>query len=577
MMTKKFDPILLEILWTRMISIADEIGATIADAGFSTVLRENHDYSCAVFDTAGMMLAQASQSATGHIGAMPYLAKEFLKRFPPGSLQDGDLLITNDPWIGCGHSNDVYIGGPIFRKGAMVGMIFTSAHQMDIGGRLASPESREVYEEGILLPPMKLYRAGQPNQDIWDIIRMNVRFSEKVVGDLRAQVSATYVGCQRVLQVMDEYNLDELETVAGAIIQQTEIRMREAISLLPDGVYHSRANLEMTDIDGKPIEVVAKVVVDGDHIVVDYEGTTPEVSKPVNCVFNYCRTYTVLGIKLVVAPFLPNNEGSYRPIEIRAPLGSVLNARFPAACYNRHFIGLRLPDVLFTALSTCAPDKVIAGSGACPVWLYTVAGQRGDEQPFLLNSHVFGGLGARPDADGVSAVAFPPNIYDIQAEVIETETPLLIEYRRYRSDSGGAGLYRGGLGEEFKISAWEKGDLRAEKQVVVGVVPGRYVEPAAGLFGGKPGALGDVQLNEASIISTVGKDQYLSIGDTLIYRTPGGGGYGDPLARSPELVAEDVRLGYVSPEKAMSDYGVVVDPKTFAPDLGATAARRKSA
>lgn len=573
-MTRKLDPILLEILWTRMISIADEIGATIADAGFSTVLRENHDYSCAVFDTAGKMLAQASQSATGHIGAMPYLAKEFLKRFPPDVLEDGDLLITNDPWIGCGHLNDVYIGGPIFRAGRMVGMIFTSAHQMDIGGRLASPESREVYEEGIMLPPLKLYRAGKANQDIWDIIRMNVRFSDKVIGDLRAQVAATFVGCQRVLQVMDEYELEELETVAEAIIAQTEARMRAAIAELPDGVYTSQASLEMTDAKGDPIRVNAKVIIEGDHIIVDYEGTTPEVPKPVNCVINYCRTYTVLGIKLAVAPFLPNNEGSYRPIEIRAPLGSVLNARFPAACYNRHFIGLRLPDILFAALAKCAPEKVIAGSGSCPVWLYTVSGQRGNEQPFLLNSHVFGGLGARPDADGVSTVAFPPNIYDIQAEIIETETPLLVEYRRYRADSGGAGTYRGGLGEEFKISAWRDGDLRAGRQVVVGVVPGRYVDPADGLLEGLPGAIGEVLLNDINIASTVGKEQYLNVGDSLIYRTPGGGGYGNPLTRSPESVAQDVRLGYVSAEKALADYGVIVDGATFAVDTTATVAHR---
>jgi N-methylhydantoinase B len=558
-MTKTVDPILLEILWTRMVSIADEIGATIADAGFSTVLRENHDYSCAVFDTKGKMLAQASQSATGHIGAMPYLAKEFLKRFPLESLKEGDLLITNDPWIGCGHLNDVYIGGPIFRKGRMVGMIFTSAHQMDIGGRLASPESRSVYEEGIMIPPLKLYRAGEPNQDVWDIIRSNVRFSDKVIGDLRAQVAATYVGCQRVLEAMDEYGLEELETIAEAIITQTEVRMRKAIEELPDGVYLSEGNLEMTDGNDNPIMVKAKVIIEGDHIIVDYTGTSPEVQKPVNCVLNYCRTYTVIGIKLAIAPFLPNNEGSYRPIEIRAPEGSVLNTKYPAACYNRHFIGLRLPDVLFKALVQCAPEKVIAGSGSCPVWLYTVSGQRSGGQPFLLNSHAFGGLGARPDQDGVSTVAFPPNIYDIQAEIVENETPLLVEYRRYRADSGGAGTFRGGLGEEVRISAWAKGDLRPNWAVDVAVVPGRYIEPANGVQGGLPGAIGEVHVNDKNVASTIGREQMLKAGGTLTYLTPGGGGYGDPRLRSPDAVKEDVRLGFVSAEAALAVYGVTVD------------------
>ena len=255
-------------------------------------------------------------------------------------------------------------------------------------------------------------------------------------------------------------------------------------------------------------------------------------------------------------------------------MGSVLNARFPAACYNRHFIGLRLPDILFAALAKCAPEKVIAGSGSCPVWLYTVSGKRCDEQPFLLNSHVFGGLGARPDADGVSTVAFPPNIYDIQAEIIETETPLLVEYRRYRTDSGGAGLYRGGLGEEFKISAWEKGDLLAGNQVVVGVVPGRYIEPASGLLGGLPGGIGEVLLNDINIVSTIGKEQYLSIGDSLIYHTPGGGGYGNPLNRNTESVSHDVLLGYVSVEKALEYYGVIFDSSTATVDKTATEALR---
>jgi len=277
--TNNFDPITLNILWERMIAIAEEVGTTLIRTAFSVVLRENGDWSVGLFDARGSMLAQTTNSATGHIGATPYVAKTYLKVFPPETLQPGDVIITNDPWIGCGHSNDVYIASPVFRGERLVGMVVTSAHQQDIGGRLASTESREVYEEGIRLPVMKLYNAGVPNSDIFQMIEANVRFSDMVLGDIRAQVAATYVGAQRMLETMTEYNLESLEGLADEIIGRTEASMRASIQKLPDGIYSHEEYVEETDRQGRHLKVQFTIEVKGDEIIVDYTGTSPQISR----------------------------------------------------------------------------------------------------------------------------------------------------------------------------------------------------------------------------------------------------------------------------------------------------------
>lgn len=556
------DPIVLTSVWTRVQAIADEVGTSIARAGFSTVLRENHDFSCGLFDENGTMLAQSSQSATGHIGAMPYLARTMLEHFPHEDWEEGDVFITNDPWIGCGHSNDLYLGTPVYRDGSIVGFVITSAHQMDIGGRIASTEAREVYEEGILFPPLKFYRRGEPNHDLHEMLRSNVRFADQVLGDMRAQVGATFLGAQRLGEVLDQYRLASLAPVAEAITATSERRMREEIARIPDGEFENVVRIDVNDAKGEPLEIRVRVVIDGDRIICDFEGTSDEVDKPINCVLNYTRSYTVLGIKLILAPFLPNNDGSYRPIEIRAPEGSILNTRFPAACHWRHFVGLRVPDAIFGAIKDAVPDRILAGSGASPVWLFTMSGRRGDGAPFLLNAHVMGGLGARPDVDGVSAVTYPPNVRDIPAEIIETETPLLVRHRQLRQDSGGAGRFRGGLGEEFSISAWEDGDLDPSWPVAISVFPGHLREPATGVFGGADSTLGEITIDDVPEDGAAGHEGRLSLGQTLTYRTPGGGGYGSPAERDPQLVEADVRNGYVSVAAAKESYGYKADSAT---------------
>ena len=556
-MAEELDPILLEVLWTRMLGIAEEVGKSIVRTGFSTILRENHDYSVGVFDANGKMLAQSVESATGHIGAMPYLAKSLLERHPPDTLEPGDVLITNDPWIGCGHADDVYIGSPAFRSGRFVGMVITSAHQVDIGGRLASAESREVYEEGLLLPPLKFYRRGQPNTDLHEILRLNLRFPDKVLGDLRAQVSATYVGTSRMTSVMDEYHLDSLAPLGEAIVSHTEERMREAIRQLPDGRYTASSTLEESDDNGVPLLVRVKVDVKGDEVHVDYEGTSLQCSKPINCVLNYTRAYTVLGIKLLLTPGLPNNEGSYRPIKLSAPKGSILNCEFPAPVYWRLFVGLRLPEIIFEALADAAPDRVLAGSGASPMWLFTISGYRGDGRPFILNTHAMGGLGARSDKDGLAAVAFPPNLQDIPTEIVENETPLIVTRREYRIDSGGPGTTRGGLGEILELQAPIDGDLDSGRPILIQAFPGRLRVPAKGIAGGLDGATGEVRVNGVRIDddAATGRAIRMRPGDRISFLTPGGGGFGDPLDRSSQRVGLDVARGYVSPEAASSLYG----------------------
>lgn len=541
-----FDPILLELLWTRMMAIAEEVGATIARTGFSTVLRENRDYSVGIFDTNGVMLAQSSQSATGHIGAMPYLAQELLSRIALETWGPGDVVITNDPWIGCGHSNDLYVAAPIEHRGTIVGMVVNSAHQMDIGGRIASPFAEEVFEEGLLLPPVFLYRDGELQTSIADIVRRNVRFAERVFGDIQAQVSALFLGARRVSEAMSEYNLAVLQPLAGGIVKQTERQMRTALRSLTPGIYRSELGLEEADGRGGELQLKMQMVVDNEGSVdVDFTGSSEQVRRPINCVLNYTRAYTVLGLKFAVAPWLPNNAGSYAPIRILAPSGTILNANFPAACHWRHIVGLRIPDMIFAALADATPETVLAGSGACPVWLFTISGQRSDGSPFLLNAHAMGGLGARFARDGVSAVTFPPNVRDIPVEIIENETPLLIGRRELRSGSGGDGRTRGGLGEILEFIAPLNGGLDEYVPTLLQVFPGRLRRPASGLQGGDAGMCGAIELNGRTLHAQEGHEIRMVPGDIVRYLTPGGGGYGPGSERDPERRANDLAEAYV--------------------------------
>ena len=562
-----FDPITFQVLWSRLISIADEVSATLVKTAFSHVVRDNHDYSIGLYDAEGRMLAQSTQCTPGQIGAMPKVMKDFLKRYPAETLVPGDILITNDPWFGSGHTPDVFVAAPAFRGTRLIGFSVNSAHHIDFGGRLSAPDARDVYEEGLIIPIMKLYAAGQPNTDLFDMIARNVRMPDKVIGDLRAQIAANWVGARRLVELMDERGLDDLTGLTGQILDHTEAAMRAAIAEAPDGVYRHEVTLERPDPDGKPIRIVCKVEIAGDSVHVDFTGTTEQVALPINAVTNITYAYTVFPIKCALHPHIPANEGCFRPVRMTVPEGTCLNPRFPAAVRFRTSLVYYVVEAIFGALAQAIPHKVMAPSGTYPLWLANLAGEFDDGAPFVMHFNAQGGTGARRDRDGVSTLVFPPNVASTPVELLEVEAPLLCERKALVPDSGGPGRHRGGLGQEIVICNVSRAP------VVASVIGGRFHEGAPGLEAGACGGTGEIAVNDGA---PIGKSAQVMLahGDRIRMRFPGGGGFGDPRQRDPEAVLADVRRGLVSVERARKDYGVALRADGRDIDAGETARLR---
>lgn len=565
------DPITLEILWTRLQGIAQELAATLVHTSFSTAIRLNQDFACAVFDTNGTMLAQHS-NAPGQLGSMPKMVRAMYRFFSRGDLEPGDALITNDPWLGCGHTSDIYITTPIFAADDLVGFAVNSAHHMDIGGRLASHESREVFEEGLIIPPLKVFKAGQPNRDVFGFIEANVRFPNKIIGDVRAQRAANEVAARRVRELLHDYDLDGLEALGEEIVTRTEQSMRKAIAALPDGTFYQDFPLDEEDDRGEKLIIRLALTVSGDEIIADFEGTSAQVSKPINSVYNYTAAYTYLGVQLALAPELPANEGCHRPIKVVVPEANLLNAKHPIAVYWRTSVGLLIPEIILLALANVIPEGVMAGNGCIPRWHQVFSGQGMSGEKFLLMCHYMGGLGARYSKDGLSTAAWPSNILEVPAEVIEQEAPILVESKEFIPDSGGAGRHRGGLGQKVVMRNLLPPDTNSQP-LKASTTGGRFYDPAVGLAGGLPGRAGRILVNDDPVLK-YRQDNYLGPGDWLIFELPGGGGYFSPQERPIEQVAEDVHNGVVSVESARADYGVVIDPATGQVDVSASEQHR---
>lgn len=563
------DPINLEIYWARAIAIANEMMETLIRTSFSTVIRINRDCSAAIFDHEGRMLAQPDHSAPGHIGCMPGVMRRILKEFPAASTEPGDVFITNDPWIGAGHSPDIYIASPIFNRDKLVGFACTVAHHIDIGGRVGPTDSQDVYEEGILIPPMRLYRAGERNEDLFRMIEMNVRLPHIILGDIGAQMASNRLGSERLIEFGEDYGLDRFDHIAHAITSSTERAIRARIRDLPDGVWTTRHELESVDENGKRITVHLKAEIKGDSISFDYEGTSPQVRRPINCVLNYVMSYTVLGLKILLAPELPYNEGTQLPVTVRAPAGSVLNARWPAPVWRRAVMGMQIPEIVFEVLSSVLPDKIIAGCGSTPMWLWLLSGWRPNGSRFVFQTHFMGGLGALNDKDGLPTVAFPYNMTDSPIEIFENGCPVIVHRRELLRDSGGAGRFRGGLGQEIALSPAPAALGKIEGALTASFSVGHLKSGPRGLSGGHPGAVAEVTVNDGAVTNPL-TTLKLSSDDILTMRLPGGGGYHSPLTRDPDSVRDDVREGFVSPAAARSIYGVALCGPENAVDRAAT-------
>jgi len=568
------DPITLEVLWNRLLSVTNEQQAALIRTAFSTIVRESQDLACGVFDVRGNMVAQSETGTPGHINAMATGVRHFLKAYPPETLAPGDVLLTNDPWMTAGQINDITILTPVFRNGKAVALFANTCHVADIGGRILSAEAREVYEEGLYIPIMKLFDKGERNEILFQIIRGNVRLPDEVEGDLYAMTTCNDVGGARLLELMEEFDLDSIEPLADAIIERSEQALRQAISQLPDGEYENE--LWSDGFEG-PIVLKAKVIVKGDSLTIDHTGSSPQSRYGINSVLNYTHAYTSFAIKAAICPEVPHNEGSFRPVHVVAPEGTILNPRYPAPVAARHIIGHFLPNLIFGALIDVIPDRLMA-EGAAPLWATVFRGEEKNGGTFNLTIFQCGGTGARPTKDGLDNIGFPSGVAGVPAEVIENLTAMKLERREIKPDSGGPGKFRGGCGQYTTFSTtsglpWSMAGMRDRTQF-----------RAKGYLGGGDGAIGEFFLSNGD---RPNPKAYITLEPDIAatLELPGGGGFYAPFTRDVAAVLEDVIYGYVSLEGAERDYCVRITcskradervslPAHFAIDWDATNALR---
>ena len=530
--TSAYDPIVLEVIRTRVTSIVDEAAKVIVRTSFSMLLNEANDYSCVLTDRRGRLLAQNTASLPSFIGTLPNTVRHFLEDVGLDSMRPGDVLITNNPWKGSGHLNDVQLVKPVFNDDKLVAFAACCAHVPDIGGRIRSVEPREVFEEGFHIPPMKLLREGVADESLLMLMRTNVRTPDQTVGDLFAQVGALEVMEKRLQGLLADYRLDSLADFADELYRRSDLAMREVVRTLPDGTYRYEM---ITDGLEEPFTFRIALTIRDDEIDVDYAGTSPQQARGINVVYAYTFAMTAYALKCALLPELPNNEGMFRGLTVRAPEGSLLNARFPASVGGRICSGDYLPSLVFGALHDVIPDRVAAASGS-PLWSMVISGVREDGKPYANVLFYNGGMGATARKDGPSCCSWPNNIASTPVEVTERDTPFFVAYKRLREGSGGEGRQCGGLGQDIKLVS------RSTTPMAAVFLAERTKIPAPGLGGGEAGGLGDIQINGRSV--DVRRMHVLQEGDELLVRTPGAGGYGDAGARDPELILQDRKEGW---------------------------------
>ncbi|MEX2642006.1 MAG: hydantoinase B/oxoprolinase family protein, partial [Acetobacterales bacterium] len=526
-----FDAVTLEVLWRRLVTIVDEASAALVRTAFSTVVRESDDFSCVLTDARGRSMAQATKSVPVFIGSLPATVKAMLEHFPPDRIEEGDVLITNDPWMGTGHLFDINIVKPIFFKGKLVGFSASTAHAPEIGGKLDVHGVLDIYEEGFQIPPMKLYRRGALDESIVALLRANVRAPEQVIGDLFAQITGVRLMDQRVVGLMEEFGLADLGPLADEIQGRSEAAMREAIAALPDGTYRYAL-----DTDGlkTPVHIEIALTVDGDRVDIDFDGSSPAVRGAINVAYPYTYAFTAFAVKCIVSPHAPNNEGSFNPVSVKAPKGSILNHEFPLSGGQRVNTGHYLPIAVFGALGQVVPERVAAGAGS-PLWSFLQTGVR-DGRPYANKFFFNGATGATCRADGVNVLSWPSNVSCTPVEMMEMLSPFRIHAKRFRRGTGGAGRFRGGSGQELLF------ETLSDSPISITFNADRTRNPAPGLAGGADGACGEILLNGEWIDTR--RQLTLNKGDVLTIRTPSGGGYGDAAERDPARSRHDETEGY---------------------------------
>ena len=546
-MQSAIDPVSLEILWSRFIAVADEAATTLVRTSFSPTVRESNDYACVLFDAAGHAIAENTIGIPSFNMTLSRTLAHFLQMRPLKSWRPGDVGITNDPWLATGHLPDVTVVAPIFIGERLVAWSGSVAHMVDIGGIPWSADGRQVFEEGLRIPPMMLFREGKPNEDLLQLIRANNRLPDQVIGDLMAMVSAGRIGEARLVELMSEVGVEDLTEISAEIRSRAERSMRAAIKAVPDGTY--RSALDMDGAPDEPIHLEVTVTVAGDEMTVDYAGTSPQVLGALNTVMNYTEAYSCYPLKCLLDPATPRNDGSYKPIRVKAPEGSILNPRFPAAVNARQLVGHVLSGMLYDALSTAIPQRIIGESGSAPTLRCVVSGIAASGLPFSSILFLNGGMGARPDIDGLATTCFPSTVMAGAMEAVEAVSPLRIWRKEFAVDSGGAGRFRGGLGQELEV------EVLSATSAIVSLFVERTRNPARGVVGGKQGGGSRVEINGKCDGFPLKGRSRIAAGDRIFVRYSGGGGYGDPRERDRDAVRADVEAGIVSAQAARDVYG----------------------
>jgi len=542
-----FDPITLEVYWSRLISVADEAATGLLRTAFSTIVRESNDFATVLMDRNGDSVAENTGGIASFSCILPKTTKSFLERFPAEDWRPGDCVITNDPWLATGHLPDFTAVSPIFHRGRLVGFAGSIAHSPDVGGALWSADCRELFEEGIRIPPSRLFRAGERNEQLVDILTANVRIPGPVMGDLEAQVVANEVAVRRLAEFLEDTGLEDLQALSEALQERADLAMRRAIAAVPDGVYE--ATLDADGFDEQRTHIACRVTVSGETMSIDFAGTSPQVDRGINCVLNYTHAYSVYPVKCALDPFTPRNEGSYRAITVSAPERSILNPVFPAPCSARQLTGHLLAGVIYEALAAVLPDKVMAESGGAPTMraLFSGLDHAGDRFSQVLFAS--GGMGASPHRDGLPTTAFPTNVGAGSIEAYESVAPLVVWRKQLRPDSGGAGRFRGGLGQEVEI------EVRTPAAVRLSLLSDRRDHPAKGLLGGGPGGAAVIEIDDGTRPHPKSRTS-VDTGRRVRLLYAGGGGFGDPARRDRAAIEADLRDGYVTADAARRDYGV---------------------
>ena len=538
-----------QVMWNRLLAVVEEQGQALVRAAFSPIVRECGDISAGIFDVQGRMLAQAVTGTPGHINTMAEAVKTLRARFELQDMKPGDIYLTNDPWIASGHLNDFLLMMPVFHKDRVVGFTSCTSHLVDLGGLGMGPEGTDIYDEGLLIPPCKLVDGGALNTFLMEIVKANSREPIANEGDIYALIACCEAGAERLSGMMAEFGIDHLDALADYIIDTSYRGTIDAIADLPKGTWR---NVMKVDGYEREIELHAALTIADDYILLDFDGTSALSSKGINVPLNYATAYSVFALRCIIGPDIPNNAGSLAPFRVTGPSDCILNAQPPAPVAMRHTLGQMTPDLVYGCLTQILPDQVPAEGASCmydlPIRHAPEAVSKGDTE-FALELVFSGGTGARPGLDGLSATAFPSGVWGSQVETTEAVAPVLITRRELKPDSGGAGRMRGGLGQHIEMRSLNREDFMLFLSVE------RILNPARGRYGGLTGAPGRIRIGHDGP-DLPGKGEFrVPSGETLIFETPGGGGFGPPKERSENDIQRDLNEGLISDEAARDTYG----------------------